>query len=402
MFETFTPKQYLKIDVANNFGHDKELWSDRIAWFDANESRLEEMAKLAAEPALYSAGVRAWRNVQKGNVNHYPISLDATSSGIQILAALTGDRRAAELCNVVDTGKRADAYTILYHIIAEKIGGESKIDRKDTKRSIMTAFYGSTAVPKEVFGEGAQFTAFMETMAENAPAAWELNEAMLGLWDPEAMSHDWVMPDNFHVHIKIMGQVSEYVQFLNKPYEVNYSVNMPIEKGRSLGANMTHSIDGMIVREMVLRCGFDPLHINYLMDTMEGKYGACGTRTTEEDDIKVQTLWDHYKDSGFLSARILQYLTQENIGLVDRVVIFDLIASLPKKPFDVISVHDCFRCLPNYGNDLRRQYNILLASIAKSELLSFLLSQITGRIVKIGKLDDKLHLDILDANYSLS
>lgn len=136
MFQTFTPKQYLKIDVANNFGLDKDKWDDRIAWFDANEAQLEQLTKQAAEPALYSAGVRAWRNVQKGLPNHYPISLDATSSGIQILSCLTGDRKAAELCNVVDTGERADAYTILYHVIAKKIGGAAKIDRKDTKRAI--------------------------------------------------------------------------------------------------------------------------------------------------------------------------------------------------------------------------------------------------------------------------
>lgn len=63
---------------------------------------------------------------------------------------------------------------------------------------------------------------------------------------------------------------------------------------------------------------------------------------------------------------------------------------------------DCFRCLPNYGNDLRKQYNILLSNIAKSNLLTFLLSQITGRYIKVGKLDDKLWEDVLDTNYALS
>ena len=398
-FQEFTGREYLKIDIANNMGLDKDKWDDRIAWFDANEAQLEQLTKQAAEPALYSAGVRAWRNVQKGLPNHYPISLDATSSGIQILSCLTGDRKAAELCNVVDTNERADAYTILYHVIAEKIGGAAKIDRKDTKRAIMTSFYGSTAVPKEVFGEGAQYDAFMSTMAEYAPAAWELNEAMLSLWDPKALSNDWVMPDNFHVHVKIMGQVTEYVQFLNKPHEVTYAVNMPIENGRSLGANMTHSIDGMIVREMGLRCNHDPRTVNYVLDVLANR--PCADLIQGNDKL-VKELWGHYKDCGFLSARILDYINKDNVHLVDKAVIYDLIATFPKKPFEVISVHDCFRCLPNYGNDLRRQYNILLASIAKSDLLSFLLSQITGRIVKIGKLDDKMYLDVLEANYALS
>lgn len=401
MFETLTAKQYLKVDIANNFGSnlDKALWQERIKWFDENEHQLEALAKQADETALYCAGVRAWRNVQKGNPNHYPISLDATSSGIQILSCLTGDRKGAEVCNVVDVGERRDAYKYLYEIMVGKIGGAAKIDRKDTKRAIMTAFYNSEAVPKEVFGEGALLTTFFETMGEEAPGAWELNETMKDLWNPEALSNDWVMPDNFHVHVKIMGQQSDYINFLDKPYEVKYAVNMAIEKGRSLGANMTHSIDGMIVREMLLRCNYDQNKIVWLLGLIEGK---ASIGASPENSKMVETLWGHYTDSGFLSARILDYLDDDSVKLVDRVVIFDLIASLPKKPFEVISVHDCFRCLPNYGNDLRRQYNQLLSNIAKSDLLSFLLSQITGRLVKVGKHDDNLWKDILESNYALS
>lgn len=353
MFETFTGKDYLRIDIANNFGLDKKDWNDRIDWFKTHENQLEILAKQAEEPALYSAGVKAWRNVCNGNVNHYPISLDATSSGIQILSCLTGDRKGAELCNVVDVGHRQDAYTTLYDTMLAKTGGSSKIDRKDTKRAIMTSFYSSEAVPKQVFGEGALLATFEETMEEGAPGAWELNKAMVDLWNPNALSNDWIMPDNFHVHIKIIGQLRETVHFLDKPYEVPYSVNMPIERGRSLGANMTHSIDGMIVREMGLRCNYNMDKIQNLLIVMNG---PCGTEPSEI----VSKLWSHYEDSGFLSARILDYLDRTNLGLVDRTVIFDLIMTLPKKPFEVLSVHqwctlNCVNCWKpkfffEYGN----------------------------------------------------
>lgn len=61
-----------------------------------------------------------------------------------------------------------------------------------------------------------------------------------------------------------------------------------------------------------------------------------------------------------------------------------------------------FRCLPNYGNDLRKQYNLQLHLIAKSNMLSDLLSQLNGYEMKIGKLDPTLANDILEANYALS
>lgn len=401
MFQTFTGKQYLMIDIANNFGLDKDDWGDRLAWFEKNEATLESLISAAAEPALFAAGVRAWRNVQKGGVNHYPISLDATSSGIQLLSCLTGDRKGAELCNVIDIGSRADAYTIQYKNMLEKTGGDARVDRSKCKDAIMTAFYGSEATPKKVFGEGELLAIFNETMEEGAPYAWELNQACLAIWNPEATSYDWVMPNNFHVHIKVMNQVTETVHFLDKPYDVHYTVQMAIEKGRSLCANMTHSVDGMVVSEMKSRCGFDPVITTFL-------HGLCAaspkgkTGIGRMADEMVSTIWGHYTDSGFLSVRILDYLDAENIDLVDRQVIRDLIQTLPAKPFDVISVHDCFRCLPNYGNDLRRQYNQILSDIARSDLLSFLMSQILGRIVTIEKGDKEMWKDILEANYALS
>lgn len=400
-FQTFTGKEYLKIDIANNFGLDKDEWDDRIAWFDQNESQLEQLIKKAEEPALFAAGVSAWRNVQRGGVNHYPISLDATSSGIQLLSCLTGDRKGAELCNVVDIGTRADAYTIQYHRMLDKTGGDSRIDRKDTKNAIMTAFYGSEATPKRVFGEGNLLSMFVETMEEGAPYAWELNQKMLAIWNPDAESYRWVMPNNFHVNIKVMGQVTETVHFLERPYDVTYTVQMAIEKGRSLCANMTHSVDGMVVSEMELRCNYDWERVAFLRNLAAmAPNDSLGFGT--EDDHMVTTLWSHYKESGFLSARILHFINGDNIDIVDRDAITQLINTLPAKPFEILAVHDCFRCLPNYGNDLRRQYNQILSDIARSNLLSFLISQIMGRIVPINKGDPDLWKDVLEANYALS
>lgn len=399
-FQTFTGKEYLKIDIANSFGHDKMNWDDRIAWFDANEDRLHDLVKVAEEPALFYAGVKAWEATKAGKPSSYPISLDATCSGIQLLATMSGDRGAASLCNVVDVGHREDAYTTLYHRMVDKIGDSAKITRKDTKKAIMTAFYGSTAQPKEIFGEGELLEVFYQTMKESAPGAWEINEAMLAVWDDKALNYDWVLPDNFHVKIKVMGTVEDTVHFLNQPFSVTYKKNRPVKDGRSLGANMVHSLDGMIVREMSRRCMYDFDKIQELKRLIH--VGAAGRSKHKPDDQMVSKLWAKYLSSGFLSARILDHLTIDNLGLVDHFYIKKLLDSLPKKPFSVISVHDCFRCLPNYGNDLRRQYNNLLAEIAESDMLSFIVSQIVKRPIRINKIDTNMSHDIREANYALS
>ena len=399
-FQTFTGQEYLKIDVANNFGLDKNKWDNRIHWFDANESQLHSLVPDAEEPALFYAGILAWEKSQLGQSCGYPISLDATCSGIQILTALSGDRKAAELCNVVDTGDREDAYVSLYNTMANKLGTRAKIDRKKTKQAIMTAFYGSTATPRQIFGEGEVLKIFYETIQEHAPGPWEINETMLNMWDPTALINEWTLPDNFHVKVKVMGQMSQTVTYLGENYEVFHNENMPIKGGRSLGANMVHSIDGMVVREMNRRCNYDPVKIKKLLNVAE--VGGGGHRSRYQNDGLVQQLWVNYQQSGFLSARILDYLSVDNMGLVNPAIITALIKSLPEKPFQVISVHDCFRCLPNYGNDMRRQYNQLLAEIGQSNMLSSILGQIAGHPIYAGKLDPTLPADILATNYALS
>ncbi len=402
-FQSFTGREYLQIDIANNYGSglDKTSWQNRLSWFRTHEDQLMELVASAEEPALFYAGVKAWQDVLAGKPIGYMISLDATSSGLQLLAALTSDRRASELCNVVDTGDRQDAYTSVYQIMLDEIGDVAKIDRAAVKQSVMTSLYGSKAMPRQVFGEGRLLDVFYETMKRVAPAAWELNEAFLAMWDGDALENSWVLPDNFHVHVKVMSQVKETVHFLNQPFDIFYNVNAPVSEGRSLGANTIHSIDGMIVRELTRRCDYDPKRIIQVKQMLEGiSVGKEAYRA--EDDEMVRILWEHYKQSGYLSARILDHFNAENIRHVESEVIRTLVDSLPEKPFKLVAIHDCFRCLPHYGNDLRRQYNLQLQMIARSNMLGWLISQIIGRSVSIGKLDPTLHVEIIETNYALS
>jgi hypothetical protein len=399
--QTFTGREYLKIDIANNFGLDKLDWDDRIAWYDQNESNLPTMVQQAKEPALFYAGCKAMADVQAERPIGYMISLDATSSGIQLLAALTGDPYAAALCNVVDTGQREDAYISIYQAMLNQVQDKSKLTREQTKDAIMTAFYSSKAVPKRMFGEGALLDLFYDTLRTMAPGAWELNEAMLAFWNPDAYEHHWILPDNFHVHIKVMDQVKDHVLFFGQPFDVYYHVNRPVEEGRSLGANTIHSIDGMIVREMTRRCMYNPEKVDGLYKLLaEGNYGNAGD--SPADAKEVTKLWDHYVRTGYLSARIIDHLDENTLSLVNGHDIKQLLDSLPFKPFEIITIHDCFRVLPHYGNDLREQYNLQLQLLAKSNLLQDIISQLIGRPITLNKLDPQLWKRIGQTNYALS
>lgn len=403
--QEFTGKEYLKIDIANSFGHDKLNWNERIEWFDLNEVKLDSLIRQAEKPALFYAGVMAWRDVQDGKPSGYPISLDACASGLQLLSCLTGDAQAAKLCGVISTGSREDAYTSIYQWMCNRIGSTSRIKREDTKKAIMTSLYGSTAEPENIFGGGELLATFFEAMEVNAPGCWELNRMFLDIWDPQAQEHNWVLPDNFHVHVKVMVNRTEVVHFYDAPYETTRKIQGSKWKGRSLGANTIHSVDGLVVREMVRRCDYD------VMDVIRATEAAvkAGTDTpdihataTSQQSKMVQTMWNHYRETGFLSARILPYINEETIHRVARGPLLDLLLSTPQKPFKLLTVHDCFRCLPNYGNDLRKQYRQVLSELARSELCSSLFSQILKRKVTIGKMDPQMWKQVQDSNYALS
>lgn len=409
-FQTFTPAQYLKIDIAGNFGKDEQgrtleklKWNERIEWFDRHEGELDNLLSKAENPALFFAGVQAWRAYKAKEPSGYPISLDGCSSGLQILACLLGDRNAASLCNVVDTGNREDAYTLVYEWMLQRLGGQATLDRDPVKRAIMTSLYGSKAEPEKVFGSTpGLLELFFEAMDTLAPGVWQLNTAFLSMWNPEALAYHWTLPDNFHVHTKVMGVIKEEVKYEGSLYDITRKENLPQKEGRSIGANVTHSIDSYIVRELTRRCDYDKEQI------MRVKVALCahedGTPDlTDPDTQMVDTLWKHYEKTGLLSARIFDYLNEDSVSAVtDRGVVFRLIYSLPVKPFKVMSIHDCFRVLPNYGNDVRRQYNNLLVELAKGDLLSHILSMVLNRPVSVGKLDADMWKDVAQTNYALS
>lgn len=157
-------------------------------------------------------------------------------------------------------------------------------------------------------------------------------------------------------------------------------------------------IDGMIVREMYRRCQYDT-------KTMERVLGLIADQVKGGTDGKsadmVQQIWELYQESGFLSVRILDYLYEDTCGLVNMQVISDLVSTMPYNRFELITVHDCVRCHPNYGNDVRRQYNQILCQIKNSEILRFIASQVADQDIKarkVGTIPDNV---ILNANYTI-
>lgn len=136
--KTYTGWQYLLIDLANHFGHDKLLFEERIDWATKNLDNLEALADQAETKPLYLKAVMAIRKAQKGLPTGHMVGLDATCSGIQVMSAMTGCVAGADSTGLINPNERADAYTKGTKVMADMLGSAVAISRADAKQAIMT------------------------------------------------------------------------------------------------------------------------------------------------------------------------------------------------------------------------------------------------------------------------
>ena len=416
--KTFTGFEYLLIDAANNFsmGLDKRTFEDRIKWANHHLHELEELTNVIPEwkeKPLYLKAVMAIRSAQRGEPTGHLVGFDAVCSGMQIMSVLTGCVDGARATGLVDPDRRADAYTDVTTKMASILGNVVDIARKKVKQAVMTALYASKKEPEKEFGKDSpELDGFWKALYAVAPGACELLEELVSSWQPYALAHSWKLPDGFTAHVKVMQSVEHRIEVdeLNhSTFEYTYLTNLGERRGVKNPANIIHSVDGYILRSLIRRCSYDStraIHVNNCIDdvlierALDNAYLANGP--TEE----VLYYKEQYERSGIADIVILPYLdygqchalsTEHLKGLRDI-----LCTMRDHKPFDIIAVHDEFKCHPNNMNHLRSHYRDILAELADSDLLSDLLSQVNGIEGTYEKLTPDLSKYIRQSNYSLS
>ena len=410
-----SPREALAVDMANNLGKDKLNWIDRIKYI--NSMSEEELYQATSQddidnPYLYMTACSYYIE-SKDNpslTSGYPVSFDATASGSQILACLTGDLVTARICNVLPTGIREDSYTTLYQAFKRYVP-EVNISRKDFKKAPMTVFYGSQKQPKEIIGED-NLHYFYKVMNEYCPLPMKLNDILLDNWQEDVESYGWTLPDGFTVLIKNKTVVNEEIDLGEYgTVTVSHKEISKLEKGepgtRSYSANLVHSVDALILREVVAMAMHQKDVVARVTKLIENKSYQLFSKNKGKDIAMVEKLQSLYKQSGFLSDRILGYLHEGTISLLDGDTIEDLkdmldVINQMGEPFEVMTIHDCFRVLPKHVNAIRKAYIYQLYKIAKTKgkMLNFLLSQLFNTEVNFGfgKLNPE---DVLNSDFAL-
>lgn len=416
----FSPWEYLCIDVANNHhsGLDKQRFEDRIDWVLQNITTLEDEAKGEErwkERPLYIKAVAALRKAQRGEPTGHLVGFDAICSGMQIMSALTGCREGARATGLVDPDRRADAYQQCSDLMSQKLGVKLPDNKKKVKNAVMTSLYGSKKEPQKEFGKDTpELQAFYESMMEICPGPVELLQALLDSWNPYSTYHHWVLPDGFNAVVKVM-QPDEHrieVEELDRAsFTYMFYENKGKKKDVKNAANVIHSIDAYVLRSLVRRCNYDPEAFrnafNWITDTllMRELNNCEPCFDSGQLSEKVCEYWDLYIDSGIADIVAIPQLTTADIEILPSRYLKALQRTLNKvlcsAPFEVVTIHDDFRCHPNNMDVLRQHYNDILAELSAGTVLDFILTQLYKYPLQWDKSDPDLWKTIQNANYAL-
>ena len=151
---------WLRFQLATTYGLDKATMEERQEWAQSPEA-LAIITAIATdpignisdwegcdEPFLFLAAAEEYHSLVIAKTRTHtllPIAVDATCSGLQVLAGLSHDRSTAELVNVFPGSKPSDAYKAVANRVNPKLPKEWGIElsRSDVKKVVMTVPYNS-------------------------------------------------------------------------------------------------------------------------------------------------------------------------------------------------------------------------------------------------------------------
>lgn len=326
------------------------------------------------------------------------------------MSALTGCIKGCEATGLINPNKRSDCYTEVTTVINQMLEADGhatmRIPRTDAKQAVMTSGYGSEAKPIEIFGDFVGY--FRQATMDVAPGAFKLMPVLVKTWNKNALDHSWVMPDGFNVFIPVIKKDTvrlriDELQGASVYFE--YKENAPLDYAKANCANVIHSVDALVLRNMIRRCSYDVNRVEQASDLLTMRILSQSKTSNEFKDAKLEKLVELAQKNVWIDPIFIDFITEENVYLLPVDIAQELNNLISKmlehEPFDLITIHDAFKCHPRYGNTVRYWYKEIMAELSESNILANIYSQLMGKDHKFNKYGDIAHL-IRQSNYGLS
>ena len=286
-FMTPAAEGWLRFQVATTKGLDKSTMEDRINDTLQNHEVITRIAtdpignigdwECVDEPWQYLAACHHYYHtciLCDWNYTNLPVAVDATCSGLQILAGLARDASTARLVNVLPSDTPQDAYKVIAEVAKPNVPESIRphMDRKTTKRTVMTVPYNAKPFSNRSYIREALKEKEVEISKEeltetvNAVRA-AMNEVVPGpmrvmKWiesevgkaiDRGARELKWTTPSGFKVRQKLMKKQLETVelQLLGRcKIKIATQDGDKVDKSHHKNAtapNLIHSLDASLL-----------------------------------------------------------------------------------------------------------------------------------------------------------
>ena len=292
-FMTPEAEDWLAFQVATTYGLDKAPIQERLQWTRDNHDLIESIAldpdgylhewEVADEPWTFLAACDEYFHcVIQCDRNHtsLPVAVDATCSGLQILAGLARDASTAALVNVLPSEVPQDAYKVVAEQAKPHVPEciRPYMDRKVVKKVVMTVPYNSKPFSnrsyirealkeKKVEVEKDDLTATVKAVRDAmnviVPGPMKvmqwIEQEVANAIDRGATSLEWITPSGFIVNQKLMKPT---VQTIELQFMGRCKIKVATEGGdkvdrnhhkNATAPNLIHSLDAALLHLSALR-----------------------------------------------------------------------------------------------------------------------------------------------------
>jgi len=294
-FMTPEAEDWLAFQVATTYGRglDKAPIQERLQWTRDNHDLIESIAldpdgylhewEVADEPWTFLAACDEYFHcVIQCDRNHtsLPVAVDATCSGLQILAGLARDASTAALVNVLPSEVPQDAYKVVAEQAKPHVPEciRPHMDRKVVKRVVMTVPYNAKPYSnrgyirealkeKKVEVEKDDLTATVKAVRDAmnviVPGPMKvmqwIEQEVANAIDRGATSLQWISPSGFIVNQKLMKPT---VQIIELQLMGRVQIKVATEDGdkvdrnhhkNATAPNLIHSLDASLLHLSALR-----------------------------------------------------------------------------------------------------------------------------------------------------
>jgi DNA-directed RNA polymerase len=290
---THDAKDWLAFQVATSYGLDKATMRERQEWVQNNLDLISRVAfdpigtlpewEAADEPWTFLAACDEYYHCAikcDRSTTNLPVAVDATCSGLQILAGLCRCASTAKLVNVLPSEKPQDAYQVIAEEAKPHVPEHLRphMDRKTTKRTVMTVPYNAKpfsnrgyirealkekGVEVEKEDLSAVVKAVRDAMNKIVPGPmrvmkWIESEVAAAI-DRGAVELSWVTPSGFVVTQKLMKKEIKRVELKllgNCKLHVANGDTDEVDKNHHKNAtapNLIHSLDASLLHLSALR-----------------------------------------------------------------------------------------------------------------------------------------------------